>query len=65
MLTHLRSLAMKTFEIIESYTGFVKYEVIANNEEQAMQLYENGEYTEIDISGTDRYQYKFISIKEG
>ena len=56
---------MKTFEIIESYTGFVKYEVIANNEEQAMQLYENGEYTEIDISGTDRYQYKFISIKEG
>ena len=50
---------MKTFEIIESYTGFVKYEVIANNEEQAMQLYETGEYTEIDISGTDRYQYKF------
>ena len=55
---------MKSFKITESYTGYVEYKVIADTEEQAMELYKNGEYKEIDISGTDRYNYEFYSIKE-
>ena len=55
---------MKSFKITESYTGYVEYEVIADTEEQAMELYKNGEYKEIDISGTDIYNYEFYSIKE-
>ena len=52
------------FKITERFTSYVEYEVIADNEEQAMKLYKNGEYKEIDIDGTDRYDYEFYSIEE-
>ena len=52
------------FKITERFTSYVEYEVIADNEEQAMKLYKNGEYKEIDIDGTDRHDYEFYSIEE-
>ena len=55
---------MKTFKITESYTGYVEYEVVADNKEEAMKLYEDGDYQETDVDGTDRYDYKFHSIEE-
>ncbi len=55
---------MKSFKITESYTGYVEYEVIANTKEEAIKLYEDGDYQETDVDGTDRYDYKFHSIEE-
>ena len=52
------------YVITERFTGFVEYEVIADSKDEAMKLYKNGEYKEIDISGTDRYDYEFYSIEE-
>jgi|TARA_Y100000289_G_C3832407_1_gene104287 hypothetical protein len=55
---------MKSFKITESFTGYVEYEVIADTKEEAIKLYEDGDYKETDIDGTDRYDYKFHSIEE-
>ena len=57
---------MKTFKITESYTGYVEYEVVADNEEEAMKLYNDDidNCTEISNDGSDRYDYKFYSIEE-
>ncbi len=52
------------FIITESYTGYVEYYVSADTEEEAMKLYENGEYREIDTSEHERYNYEFYSIEE-
>lgn len=56
---------MKTFKITESYTGYVEYEIKANNEEEAMKLYENDidNCTETSDDDTDRHDYKFYSIE--
>ena len=56
---------MKTFKITESYTGYVEYEIKANNEEEAMKLYENDidNCTETCDDDTDRHDYKFYSIE--
>ena len=56
---------MKTFKITESYTGYVEYEIKANNEEEAMKLYENDidNCTETSDDNTDRHNYKFYSIE--
>ena len=56
---------MKTFKITESYTGYVEYEIKANNEEEAMKLYENDidNCTETSDDNTDRHDYKFYSIE--
>ena len=56
---------MKTFKITESYTGYVEYEVVADNEEEAMKLYNDDidNCTETSNDGTDRYDYKFYSIE--
>ena len=56
---------MKTFKITESYTGYVEYEIKANNEEEAMKLYEDDidNCTETSDDNTDRHNYKFYSIE--
>ena len=56
---------MKTFKITESYTGYVEYEIKANNEEEAIKLYENDidNCTETSDDNTDRHNYKFYSIE--
>ena len=56
---------MKTFIVTETYTGYCEYEVDAETKEEAIKIYENGEYdeTEYDDYG-DRYDYKFYSIEE-
>ena len=56
---------MKTFKITESYTGYVEYEIKANNEEEAIKLYENDidNCTETSDDDTDRHDYKFYSIE--
>ena len=49
-----------------SYTGYVEYEVVADNQEEAMKLYNDDidNCTEINNDGFDRYDYKFYSIEE-
>ena len=37
---------MKTFIITETYTGYCEYEVDAQTKEEAIKLYEDGEYRE-------------------
>ena len=54
---------MKTFIVTETYTGYCKYEVEAETKEEAIKLYEDGEYYETEDNG-DRYDYKFYSIQE-
>ena len=56
---------MNTFKITESYTGYVEYEIKANNEEEAIKLYENDidNCTETSDDNTDRHNYKFYSIE--
>ena len=54
---------MKTFIVTETYTGYCEYEVEAETKEEAIKLYEDGEYRETQDNG-DRYDYKFYSIEE-
>lgn len=52
------------YVIKETFTSYVTYEVYADSEDQAMSLYEKGEYKEEDVEGHDRYDYIFESIKK-
>ena len=52
------------YVITETFTASVEYEVYADSEDQAMSLYEAGEYKEYDVEGHDRYDYIFQSIKK-
>ena len=54
---------MKTFIVTETYTGYCEYEVDAETKEEAIKLYEDGEYRDVQDNG-DRYDYKFYSIEE-
>ena len=56
---------MKKFLITETYTGYCEVEVEAETKEEAMKIYENGEYNETQyVDDGDRYDYKFYSIEE-
>ena len=52
------------YVITETFTSSVEYEVYADSEDQAMSLYQAGEYKEYDVEGHDRYDYNFESIKK-
>ncbi len=57
---------MKTYTITETYTGYCEVEVEAETKEEAIKLYENGEYNETQyVDDGDRYDYKFYSIDGG
>ena len=57
---------MKTYTITETYTGYCEIEVEAETKEEAIKLYENGEYNETQyVDDGDRYDYKFYSINGG
>ena len=56
---------MKRFLITETYTGFCEVAVEAETKEEAIKLYEIGEYDETDyVDDGDRYDYKLYSIRE-
>tara|TARA_A100001201_G_C3948739_1_gene158949 strand:- start:186 stop:362 length:177 start_codon:yes stop_codon:yes gene_type:complete len=56
---------MKTYLITETYTGYCEVKVEAETKEEAMKLYESGEYDETEyVDDGDRYDYKFYSIEE-
>ena len=55
----------KSWIITEKYVGWGTANVIAETKEEAMKIYENGEYNETQyVDDGDRYDYKFYSIEE-
>ena len=56
---------MKKFIITEKFVGYADIEVEAETEEEAISLYNRGEYPDSDYQRDDMfYDFEFDSIKE-
>ena len=54
---------MKHFIIEEKFTGYANIRIEAETEEQALSLYNRGQYNDYDMDDMF-YDYKFCSIAE-
>ena len=56
---------MKTFVIEEKFVGYANIRIEAENEEQAIALYNRGQYLDSEYDMDDMfYDYQFNSIQE-
>ena len=56
---------MKHFIIEEKFTGYANIRIEAETEEQALALYNRGQYADSEYDMDDMfYDYEFVSIKE-
>ena len=56
---------MKTFVIEEKFVGYANITIEAENEEQAIALYNRGQYLDSEYDMDDMfYDYQFNSIQE-
>ena len=56
---------MKKFIITEKFVGYADIEVEAETEEEAISLYNRGEYPDSDYQRDDMfYDFEFVEIKE-
>ena len=56
---------MKHFIIEEKFTGYANITIEAETEEQALALYNRGQYPDSEYDMDDMfYDYEFVSIKE-
>ena len=56
---------MKHFIIEEKFTGYANIRIEAETEEQALALYNRGQYPDSEYDMDDMfYDYEFVSIKE-
>ena len=56
---------MKTFVIEEKFVGYANITIEAENEEQAIELYNRGQYLDSEYDMDDMfYDYQFNSIQE-
>ena len=56
---------MKTFVIEEKFVGYANIRIEAENEEQALALYNRGQYLDSEYDMDDMfYDYQFNSIQE-
>ena len=55
----------KTFTIEEKFTGYANITIEAETEEQALSLYNRGNYSDYDYDMDDLfYDHTFVSIRE-
>ena len=56
---------MKQFTIEEKFTGYANIRIEAENEEEALKLYNRGYYADSDYDMDDLfYDHTFVSIRE-
>ena len=56
---------MKTFIIQEKFVGYADITIEANNEDEAIALYNRGHYPDSSIDQDDMfYDFEFVDIKE-
>ena len=56
---------MKTFVILEKYVGYADVTIEAETEEEAIQIYKDGNYKDCNYNLDEYfYEYEFNSIRE-